>query len=63
MGGMDPQKHSVGCLHGTSKFGDGHWFPLEFWLRDGRGRWHLTGEELIFKYYLIPTVPKTLGEK
>ena len=38
-GGMDPQKHSVGCLCSTSKFGDGNWFPLGFWLGDGRGRW------------------------
>ena len=22
----------VGRLHGASKFGDGNWFPLEFWL-------------------------------
>ena len=38
--GMDPQKHSVGCLRGASKFGDRNWFPLGFWLGDGRGRWH-----------------------
>ena len=37
--GMDPQKHSVGCLRGASKFGDGSWFPLEFRPRDGRGKW------------------------
>ena len=39
--GMDPQNHSVGCLWGTSKFGDGNWFPSEFRLGDGRGRWRL----------------------
>ena len=38
--GMDPQKHSIGCLHGASKFGDRDWFPLRFQLGDGRGRWH-----------------------
>ena len=38
-GGMDPQKHSAGCLHGASKFGDRNWFPLGFWLGGGRGRW------------------------
>ena len=27
------------CLHGASKFCDGNWFPLGFWLGDGRGRW------------------------
>ena len=37
--GMDPQKHSVRCLHGANKFSDGNWFPLEFHLGDGRGRW------------------------
>ena len=26
-------------LHGASKFPDRNWFPLEFWLGDGRGRW------------------------
>ena len=41
IGGMDPQKHSVGCLRDVSKFGDGNWFPLEFRLGDGRGKWHL----------------------
>ena len=40
VGGMDPQKHSVGCLHGASKFSDGNWFPLGFRLGDERGRWH-----------------------
>ena len=40
-GGMDPQKHSIGCLHGASKFGEGNWFPLEFQLGDGRGKWRL----------------------
>ena len=38
IGGMDLQKHSVVCLHGASKFGDGNWFPLKFRLGDGRGR-------------------------
>ena len=38
-GGMDPQKHSVGCLLSASKFPDGNWFPLGFWLGDGQGRW------------------------
>ena len=38
-GGMDPQKHSVGCLRGASKFPGRNWFPLGFWLGDGRGRW------------------------
>ena len=42
VGGMDPQKHSVGRLHGASRFGEGNWFPLEFWLGDGRGRWRLS---------------------
>ena len=40
-GGMDPQKHSTGCLQGASKFSDGNWFPLGFRLGDGRGRWRL----------------------
>ena len=35
VGGMDPQKHSLGCLHGASKFHDGNWLPLGFWLGDG----------------------------
>ena len=39
IGGMDPQKHSTGCLHGASKFHDGNCFPLGFWLGDGQGRW------------------------
>ena len=39
VGGMDSQKHSIGCLHGASKFPDGNCFPLGFWLGDGRGRW------------------------
>ena len=39
IGGMDAQKHSVGCLCGASKFRDGNWFPLGFWLGDGQGRW------------------------
>ena len=39
-GGMDPQKHRVRCLHGESKFREGNWFPLGFWLGDGRGRRH-----------------------
>ena len=33
--GMDPQKHSIGCFHGESKFREGNWFPLGFWLGDG----------------------------
>ena len=33
--GMDPQKHSVGCLRGASKFPVRNWFPLGFWLGDG----------------------------
>ena len=37
--GMDPQKHSIGYLHGASKFGDWNWFPLGFQLGDGGGRW------------------------
>ena len=37
--GMDPQEHSVGCLHGASKLHDGNCFPLGFWLGDGQGRW------------------------
>ena len=41
VGVMDPQKHSVGHLLSASKFGDGNWFPLEFRLVDGRGRWCL----------------------
>ena len=39
--GMDPQKHSVGHLPSASKFGGGNRFPLEFRLRDGRGKWCL----------------------
>ena len=42
VGGMDPQKHSVGCLHHASKFGAGNWcweILLGFQLGDGRGRW------------------------
>ena len=39
VGGMDPQKHSFGCLHGASNFGNRNWFPFRFWLGDGRGRW------------------------
>ena len=38
MGVMDPQKHSIGHLHVAGKFGEGNWFPLEFWLWGGRGR-------------------------
>ena len=37
--GMDLQKPSVWCLRGTSKFPGRNWFPLGFWLGDGRGRW------------------------
>ena len=37
VGGMDPQKHSVGCLRGASKFGEGNWFPLGFRLGMGKG--------------------------
>ena len=37
--GIDPQKHSIGCLHSASNYGDRNWFPLGFWLGDGRGRW------------------------
>ena len=35
VGGMDPQKHSIGCLCSASKFRDKNWFPLGFWLGDG----------------------------
>ena len=38
-GGLDLQKHSIGCLRSASKFPGRNWFPLGFWLRDGRGRW------------------------
>ena len=38
-GGMDLQKHSIGCLCGASKFPGRNWFPLVFWLGDGRERW------------------------
>ena len=38
-GGMDPQKHSFGCLRGASKFPGRNWFPLGFWLGDEEGRW------------------------
>ena len=40
-GSTEAQKHSVGCLHGASKFPGRNWFPLGFWLGDGRGgrRW------------------------
>ena len=38
-GGVALQKHSVGCLRGASKFPGRNWFPLGFWLGDGRGRW------------------------
>ena len=34
-------RSSVGPLRGASKFGDGNWFPVEFWLEDGRGKWCL----------------------
>ena len=37
--GLAPQKHRVGCLRGASKFPGRNWFPLGFWLGDGRGRW------------------------
>ena len=40
IGGMDPQKHSIWCLCRASKFSEGNWFPLGFWLGDGWGRWH-----------------------
>ena len=36
---MDTQKHSVGCLCTPSNFPGRNWFPLGFWLGDGRGRW------------------------
>ena len=39
--GMDPQKHIIGHLDSVSKFSEGNWFPLEFWLEDGRGKWCL----------------------
>ena len=35
--GMDPQKHSGGCLRGASKFPEGNWFPLGFWLGMDKG--------------------------
>ena len=38
-GGMDMQKHSIGCLRSTSKFPGRNWFPLGFWLGDGQGKW------------------------
>ena len=41
IGEMDPQKHSIGCLCGSSKFSDGNLFPLEFQLGDVRMKWHL----------------------
>ena len=34
-GGMNPQKHNIRCFRAASKFGDGNWFPLGFWLGDG----------------------------
>ena len=37
IGGMDPQKHSVGSLHGASKFGDRNWFPWDFTWEMGEG--------------------------
>ena len=37
-GVMGPQKHSIGCLHGASKFGE--LVPFGVKLGDGRGRWH-----------------------
>ena len=40
VGGMDPQKHTVGCLCDAGKFSDRNWFPLGFRLGDGRGRRH-----------------------
>ena len=39
--GMDPWKHSIGCLRDASTFGEGTWFPVEIQLGDGRGKWHL----------------------
>ena len=50
-GGMDPQKHSVGCLHGASKFTGRNWFPLGFWLGDGQGR----------RRWLVPLFPAKLS--
>ena len=47
VGGMDPQKHSVAHLCGASKFSDGNWFSLEFWLENGRGKWR----------WLVPLFP------
>ena len=41
VGGMDPQKHSIGCLGGASKFGEGNWFSLGCRVGDGRGKWRL----------------------
>ena len=38
-GEVAPQKHRVGCLCGASQFPGRNWFPLGFWLGNGRGRW------------------------
>ena len=35
--GMDPQKHSIGCLQGASKFPEGNGFPLGVWLGMDKG--------------------------
>ena len=37
--GLALQKHRVGCFRRASKFPGRNWFPLGFWLGDGRGRW------------------------
>ena len=50
-GGMDLQKHSVGCLRGASMFPGRNRFPLGFWLGDGRGRWR----------WRVPLVPTKLS--
>ena len=39
--GMDPQKDNFGRLCGASMFGEGNWFPFNFQLRNGRGKWCL----------------------
>ena len=70
IGGMDPQKHSVGCLRGASKFCEGNWFPLGFSWRVGEGdgacQCLLTGLSSVFRgsTSLLPNVlsPSLLSE-
>ena len=46
-GGMDLQKHSVGCLRGASKFPGRNLFPLGLWL----GGW---AREMVLASTFVP---------